>query len=93
MEEVTPKKEYQIARLILAVVYFLVSERDINPDSVFASRLAPQRRLYKPPPASCISSISVEGFNLKNEIIAEEIRSASHGAFLFSKADKTVSFV
>lgn len=51
-EEVTPKKEHQIARLILAVVYFLVSAIAVNVEILFASRLAPNKRLYKPPAAS-----------------------------------------
>ena len=51
-EEVTPNREYQMARLILAVVNFLVEARSIKEDMHVASRLFFLRRLYKPPLAS-----------------------------------------
>ena len=55
-EEVTPKKEYQMARTILAVVYFFVFDSSIKEEKSDASKLLLLMRLYKPPFASRQSS-------------------------------------
>ena len=91
-EEVTPKKEYQIARLILALVYFFVEASFVNVDILVALKLDAIRRLYKPPSASCISHLASGLFKHRKVNTAEERRSVSHGNKLEFKAEFIVDF-
>ena len=78
MEEVTPKKELMIARLILALVCFLVSDIVAKDVMLFVFILNLERRLYKPSSASNILT-SEDVFNLSDEIIAGDNFSKEEG--------------